>query len=249
MFTPRIATVYNLNEDITVKAIFGKAFRTPAPTEMFGSNTYTLASNIEQLEPEESTNFDLGFDWKVNDNINFRLNGFWVNFENIIAYSIANYNLSTNIFSQETAGFETEFQVAFGDFSGFANLTYATRLDETIADSTITESKDKVTWAPPITANIGLLYNHKNFYTSLLFHYQGEVERRNLENDIHRSKTVEAWINIDLKFAYKITQKIEFGLTIKNLTDSERFIIKNYAYPFDYRLEERSILFDLLFRF
>ncbi len=253
MFTPRAAVVLSLNRNLSLKAIFGQAFRTPTPAEMFGSNTYTLASNIEEIEPEKSTNFDLGLNWTINGNINLKLNGYWVNFENIIAYSTVNTNLSTNVFSQETAGFEAEIQMVYNSFTGFFNYSFAKRLDEEITDTTIAVSKNTVTWTPSSTFNIGLFYNYRDFYTTFLFHYQGKVKRR--ESDYYsgmeefRPKSVDSWINMDFKLAYKITSKIELGIAVKNLTNENRFIVKNYAYPFDYKLEKRSFLIDLLFRF
>lgn len=253
MFTPRVALVYILNNKITLKAIYSKAFRTPSPTEMFGSNTYTLASNIENIEPEKSDNIDIALDWNVNTYINFKLNAYWVQFDDIIAYSEAVANLSTNVFSQETIGFETELNTSFNKFSGFINYSYAHRLNEKISDHTIAESDSKVTWAPAHVINSGIIYNHNFFYSSLLLHYQSKVERRTSDFDgivsNYRPNTIDSWTNLDFKFAYRVTPSTELGLIVKNLTNANRFLIKNYAYPFDYKLEKRSFLVNLLFKF
>lgn len=254
MFTPRVAAVLSVTDKITIKAIFGQAFRTPSPTEMFGYNTYSLASNIEQLEPEIVTNFDLGVVWEPSSNFNFRVNGFWVNFENQIAYSVANANLSTNIYSLNTSGVEFVGQYASKTFSGFANFTIAQRLNEKILDNTITESSGKVTWAPATTVKLGGKYSIKQFGFSLLGYYQGKMERRESDKfsgmDAYRPNDyVDGWFSADIKASYKISTKTELGLAAKNILDAERYFIKNNAYLFDYRLEGRQIVGEIIVRF
>lgn len=254
MFTPRLAAVFSASEKLTFKAIFGQAFRTPTPTEMFGYNTYSLASNIEQLEPEVVTNFDLGATWEPSVNFNFRINGFWVNFENQIAYSVANANLSTNIYSLQTTGVEFVGQYATKKLSSFANFTLAKRLDETILDNTITESSDEVTWAPAITVKAGGRYNLKSISFSLLAYYQGKMMRRESDKftgmDQYRPEDfVDGWFSADVKASYRISPKIEMGVSVKNLLDAERFFIKNNAYLFDYQLDGRQIIGEVAIKF
>ncbi|HBF87929.1 MAG TPA: TonB-dependent receptor [Bacteroidales bacterium] len=253
MLTPRIALVYNATKKITLKGIYSKAFRTPSPTELFGVNTYTLASNLQELKPEIVTNIDIAVDWKINEKINFKTNVFKLDFENQIAYSVANANLSTNIYTLNTAGIELELQYAFNHFSGFANYTFCKRLSEEISDTTIKVSNNKITWAPSSTANVGIVYNHKKFYTLIVAHYQGKALRRTsdiydgMEN--YRDKNgVKAWLSGDLKFAYHISPKIETSILIKNISNGENYLIKNFAYPFDYKMDDRQILIELIFK-
>ncbi len=254
MITPRVAVVFSATQSLTLKAIFGQAFRTPTPTEMFGYNTYTLASNIEELEPEVVTNIDLGATWEASSNFNIRLNGFWVNFENQIAYSVANYNLSTNIYSLNTTGVELVAQYATKTVAGFANLTYAQRLNETILDNTVTESSDKITWAPAILFKFGGRYSIKSATFSLLGYYQGKMLRRDsdifdgMEN--YRPKEhVDGWFTADIKSSYTVNQNIEIGIAMKNVLNQERYFIKNNAYLFDYKLEGRQIIGELAIKF
>jgi iron complex outermembrane receptor protein len=253
MFTPRAAMVVSLTDKLTLKTIVGQAFRTPTPTEMFGYNTYTLASNLAELKPEVVTNVDLGLIWEPSANYGFRANAFWLNFENQIAYSVANANLSTNIYTLQTAGFELESRFSFGQFSGFANFTMATRMDETIKDTTITASPSDVTWAPATTFNLGLNYKIQKFSASLLGRYHGKMVRR--QSDIYDGmsayrpeKEVDGWFIADLKATYSVTREIDLGLSVKNILDTERYFIKNNAYPFDYRLGGRQIFAELVIR-
>jgi iron complex outermembrane receptor protein len=254
MFTPRVALVFIASEKLTVKGIFGQAFRTPSPTEMFGSNTYSLASNIEELKPEIVTNVDLGLIWDPSSNITLRANGFWIDFRNQISYSVANNNLSTNIYSLKTAGAELEARYMTKTLSAFGNLTYAKRLGEDILDNTITESDDVITWAPAITFKAGGSYSSKWFAVSALGYYQGEMKRRESDKFIGMEtyrpiESVKGWVSADLKASFKITPKAEFALIGKNILNAERYFIKNNQYMFDYKLEGRQIIAEVQVRF
>lgn len=252
MFTPRIALVFTPMENLTIKGIAGRAFRTPSPTEMFGTNTYTLASNINELKSEVVTNYDLGIEWQAMQYINLRLNAFMLNFENQIAYSVANNNLSTNIYTLTTAGIETEINYSYNGVNGFLNLTQSKRLDEKINDTTIKINKDSVTWAPSTTVNFGISYTNNDITIALLAHYQGKVYRR--VSDVYagitdpRPAAIDPWFNINAKISYLVNPNLELGVILKNLANQKQYLVKNYAYPFDYRREPMQILGEIVLK-
>jgi outer membrane receptor protein involved in Fe transport len=252
LFSPGASLVFTTG-DVVWKAIASRAFRTPSPTEMFGANTFTLASNINQLKAEIVTNYDFSFDWKLSKSLYFRANWFLINFRNQIAYSVANANLSTNIYTLKTTGIETELNFNIKRFSGFFNYSYNKRIDEAIADSTVAISSNKTTWAPANVANLGIIYSARHFYTSLALHYQGKVHRRVTdiipEYERYRPSEVAAWVGLDGKIAYKIKSFAEIGVVVKNLTNETQYLIKNNAAPFDYRRELRRVFVDINIRF
>lgn len=254
MFTPRVALVYSVSEKLVLKAIYGKAFRTPSPTEMFGYNTYTLASNIDGLKPELLTNYDLGFMWEPLLGFNLRLNGFMMNFENQIAYSVANKNLSTNIYSLKTCGLEFAAQYAQKNFTGFTNFSYSHRFDEEILDSTVALSKSKVTWAPSLLIKMGAMYKFNRVCLSALGYYQNRAYRRESDqfdgmSNYRSLNYVDGWFSMNVRGAYQLTRKSEFSISVRNVFDSERYIPKNNQYPFDYRLDGRAIIGEYILRF
>ena len=253
LFTPRASLVANVRENVTVKAIYGKAFRTPSPTEMFGTNTYSLGSNINELESEELTNIDLSVDWRINENINLRVNGYNVKFENQIAYG-GEFNISVNRNSPTTTGVEIESNFSYERFSGFINYSYAIRTDEEIKDVTISKHDDEVVWAPATTMKLGLNYSADKFYISLLAQQQGETLRRTSDlidpvSNSLRPEKVDGWVNLDGKINYRLNSNIDLGLIVNNVTDSEQMIIRNAANPFDYQRSGRNYLIDLILRF
>lgn len=252
--SPRLAVVYTPSEKLTFKALAGRAFRTPSPTEMFGANTFTLASNINELSPESMTTVELQSIWQPNRFWTLDAVAFYnLNFEGIIAYSEANANLSTNLYDLSTWGVELSSRYENEHFSTFLNYTYTHRTDERIVDENIAESDGTLTWYPAHVANLGLSYERKPGFLSLLLHYQGEVKRRSsdlgLSSMDFRPPAVENWLSLNTKLALTPLPDLEVGLLVINVLDTEQFLIKNNAYRFDYRQERRQWLASVAYRF
>ncbi|MFT5636778.1 MAG: outer membrane receptor protein involved in Fe transport [Cognaticolwellia sp.] len=190
--SPRFAGVWNASENLVLKLMWGKAFRAPTPTEMAGAHTFSLASNIGQLEPELMTTTEFQFDWTLDLNHVVRTNIYSTKFENQIAYSTANTNLSTNIYSTENLGYEFEFIGNHGDWNWFTNISSVFRQGETIQaffDENLTipefsEHDSDIKWVPSVRANAGISYAMDDFNLALIMHYQGEVERRSSDSDL-----------------------------------------------------------------
>jgi len=184
--SPRLAGVWSASDDLVLKLMWGKAFRAPTPTEMAGAHTFSLASNIAQLEPELITTTEFQIDWTLDANHVVRANIYSTEFENQIAYSTANANLSTNIYSTENLGYEFELIGNYGEWNWFANLSSVSRQDETIQAffddaGTIPEFSghdNDIKWVPSLRANAGI----SNLNLAFIMHYQGEVERRDSDS-------------------------------------------------------------------
>lgn len=255
-FSPRVALIFLPNDDFTIKLMGGKGFRAPTPTEMFGSNTWTLASNLNELEPERLLNAELALDYKITKNIVARLNGFYTVFEGQIAYSLGNNNLSTNIYTTENIGLESELFFTSKSMFGFLNYSFVKRIGEEIYEKeqeNVSVHDDKVTWVPSMTANMGIGYFYNNISLSLQSHFQGEVLRRDLDlfstdqiaamglSEPPRTETIAPWISFDAKISYEI-KFIELGVVAENLLNSENYLAKNLQYPFDYKMIGRRIM-------
>ncbi len=244
---PRLGLVVLPTNSLRFKLLAGRSFRTPAPTEMFGANTYSLASNIGQLEPEIINTYEMVMDWKFHKHFDLRINGFLTDFENQIAYSVANANLSTNVYSLTTVGFESELLLHGRKFSGFFNFSRAFRLQEEILDNTIAED-NVLTWVPSTTSNLGIAYNTTHHYFSGVLHYQGEVLRRSsditMATSTFRLDQVNDWVELDLKAAYRKFKFMELGVVVNNMLGTKGFLIKNNSYPFDYQRQGRTFLLD-----
>ncbi|WP_035756074.1 TonB-dependent receptor plug domain-containing protein [Hugenholtzia roseola] len=251
--SPRLGLVFKPIETLTLKALYSRGFRTPSPTEMFGTYTYSLASNLSELEPERINSYEIQGIWRILKGLNTKLNFYLNDFDNIIAYSTANANLSTNIYSLHTAGVEAELELYSRHWAGFLNYTYTHRLDEQIVDSTVVESPDLLTWYPAHRANLGVRYQKPKYHFSLQVQYQSAVERRssdfNERNAGFRPQSVPAWVRLNTKVGYRLTKQVEIGCLVTNITNGRDFLIKNNAFRMDYQMAARRVLFNLLFEF
>jgi len=246
--SPRLSLVFTPNEKLSVKLMAGRAFRTPSVSELFGSNTFLLASNIRKLQPEVVTTFEFASDYSVSSNVNWRLNIFRTSFNDQIAYSVSNFNLSTNLYSLTTFGIENEVAFKIGKIDGFVNYSFAEREDEKIVDPIISVSKTTLTWVPQHLANIGVKYGFGRGYVSAQSHYQGAVNRRasdtdDASNEI-RGAGVDSWATFDLRAAYHVSENVEIGLFGTNLGDQKGKLIKNNLYAFDYQIPGRTFFLD-----
>jgi outer membrane receptor protein involved in Fe transport len=252
--SPRVALVLFPTDQLSVKLLAGKGFRAPAPSELFGANTFALGSNIDQLQPETIQTLEAAFDWAVVGNWIWRGNVFHRVFNDQIAYSVSNFNLSTNVYSNTTAGAETELLADFpvgeaGRMQGFLNYSLVQLLEEKIADPTIATS-DRLTWAPEHVGNLGVSWRGGKLDASAQTHVQGPVRRRdsdrlNMTFLPLREDRVGAWATIDARLAYRVMPWAELGVRATNLLDSRAAIIKNNDYPFDYRSDGRRVMFTL----
>ncbi len=250
---PRLGLVYFPSDELSLKLLFGKAFRAPAPTEMFGSNTWTLASDVRTIKPEEIYTADLAIGYMLNSYLNLKLNVFYSDFRNKTAYSPIENNTIANIFSTETAGaeFETNFKVS--DFSGYFNYSYTHLIDEEIAEAqqaAIFES-DEIVWAPKHLFKFGVSYKYERLSIAATGIYTGKFMRRESDNliDINRGlrgTEVDPSYILNFKAEYRITDNVRANFKVNNFFDQHYHILKNNDMPFDYRMPGRNIISQIV---
>jgi iron complex outermembrane receptor protein len=251
--SPRLGVVVFPWRELVLKALFDRAFRAPAPSELFGANTDTLTSAPKTLKPEQITTVSVSGEWPLIHQLNLRADWFYERFENEIAYSISRVNLSANLYSRTVTGVETElwFDADIGwpgSLRGFFNYTFSHLVDEQIEDPLIAESK-QLTWAPAHTFNLGLDWVGHGFNASAQGHFQGPVDRRASDLasagavvDRFRPRQVPPWFTVDARVTYRFTDWVRLGVQATNLFNSSGRFIKNNNFPFDYAIEGMRVL-------
>jgi outer membrane receptor protein involved in Fe transport len=243
-FSPRLGIVYLASDRMSFKFLAGRAFRAPSPSELAGTNTWALANDIRNLEPETVTTFELGSDWRVTDSLNWKMNFFHTRFEDQIGYSTSNANLSTNIYTTTNAGAETEVNYVVGRTKSFFNLSYAQRMSEEVRERGITEDDDRITWAPSLTSNLGVTQSlAQKFKVSGVLEYMSAVSRRDSDNltatNVQmRGSNVDAWYTANVAAHYDIFKDSTLSLFVNNVLNQKGELIKNRDYAFDYKREE-----------
>ena len=99
---------------------------------------------------------------------------------------------------------------------------------------------------------MGLSYKTTAWTLGHTAHLQGDVKRR--DSDLpasgdpfegYRSNSLSAWTGLDLRAGYKISKGVEVEFGAKNASDQKGGLLKNFNYPFDYRIEPRTFYVGL----
>jgi iron complex outermembrane receptor protein len=254
--SPRLAVVVHAWKELVFKAMVDRAFRAPAPTELFGANTYFISSNINKTQPEQLTAVTLAGDVTFLQHVNLRLDWYWRKTDNPIDFSAAGPNLTTNLFSLTVTGIEAEVlfdaPITPRDIvSGFVNYSFTHQLDEQVHDLSISPSP-QLAWYPEHVFNFGVAFKGHNLGLSVQGHYQGVVNRRpsdsynpdgtlNLDAT-YRPAQVADWFTLDARLSYRLSDWLRVGVQGTNLTDTKGYLVKTNRYPFDYRIQGVRIL-------
>jgi iron complex outermembrane receptor protein len=247
--SPRLALVYFPSPVLSLKLQASRAFRAPAPAELFGTNTWVLDAHIDSLRPEVVTTLDLNADWSLSPHLSWRNTVFASRFENLIGYSPA--NPASNLFTRSNAGVESEVLADVevgkaGQLNAYANYSYVHMLGETDESGGPVERAGRLTWAPAHLARAGVAWRWERFSAALQGHYQGSVLRRESDREKllfreARPEVVPAWVRFDVNARYQLNTWAAFGLEVNNLLDAESYLVRTGDYPFDYRMEGRRI--------
>jgi outer membrane receptor protein involved in Fe transport len=254
--SPRVALLVYPWRDLVFKAMFDRAFRAPAPTELFGANTYFISSNINQTKPETLSSLTLAGDLMLWSHLDLRLDWYWRQSDNPIDFSASAPNLATNLYSLTVTGVEAEayFDVPLDPLdvlSGYANYSYTHQLGETVVDTTI-QASNQLAWYPEHVFNFGASFVGHDVGLSVQGHYQGRVYRRPSDYTnpdgtpyalaAYRSDSVAPWFTLDARVSYRVLSWLRLGAQGTNLTDTKGYFLKTGRYPFDYQLQGIRVL-------
>ncbi|MGZ8190372.1 MAG: TonB-dependent receptor plug domain-containing protein [Methylococcaceae bacterium] len=113
---PRVALVWDINEQITSKLLYGKAFRAPNFAEQFTQKNPVVLGN-KNLNPETINTFEWAFDYRPFSSLRTAVNLYYYQIDNLItaegnSNSIKEYQNSGN---QDGYGSELEWNWQFSD--------------------------------------------------------------------------------------------------------------------------------------
>ena len=216
--TPKITAFYNLNDEWRLRANWGEGFKLPT---IFQSTFFCCGAEKpnENLLPETSEGYEIGIDYKSNENFNkIGVTFFDQDISNMIdfSFSIGGYENVKKVYSK---GIEVNFVSKLRDnitISGsFSKLDSKNEFGSRL--SRLPEEKGSLN----IDFSLGL---KNNFYISL-FYNGDEVDPRGEVSD---------WFRSDLNFSRNISDKAKIYFKVKNIFDEE------YQDIYGYGTEERS---------
>ena len=211
--TPRIAGVYHLSDEQTLKMQYAQSFRPPTFLEMYTKNNIVVTGNPD-LKSEQLDSIDIGYVYN-NGLLIGRATIFYYMLEGLIAIDNTN-QMYSNIGDVHAIGFELEYVQQLSQFLKLdANISYT--------DAEI-EHDVAIPGVATTLGNLGLIYQ---IYTNITFNAQyRHVGERSREIQDTRS-ALKGYDVFDITFSFFnfLTKDLTARLTIKNIFD------KDVVYP------------------
>jgi len=216
--TPKITAFYNLNDEWRLRANWGEGFKLPT---IFQSTFFCCGAEKpnENLLPETSEGYEIGIDYKSNENFNkIGVTFFDQDISNMIdfSFSIGGYENIKKVYSK---GIEVNFVSQLKD-----NITISGNFTKLDSEN---EFGSRLSRLPEEKGNLNIDFSQglkNNFYISL-FYNGDEVDPRGEVSD---------WFRSDLNFSRNISDKAKIYFKVKNIFDEE------YQDIYGYGTEERS---------
>lgn len=111
-FNPRAALVWDVNEQLTTKLLYGQAYRAPSFLQQYQQNSQSrVFIGNPGLEPEEIETVELAFDYRPVDSLRTTLNVFYYRIENMVGGETAPDDTSIQVENGKgQEGYGTEFE-------------------------------------------------------------------------------------------------------------------------------------------
>ena len=215
--TRKISAAYRVFENLSIKTSWGEGFKVPTifQTTFFCCGAESANTNIR---PEESTSYDLGFDFSLKDKFSFSLVYFKKDINDQINFSfgLGGYE---NIDFVESDGFEVSVNSEITEeINLYLNYSYIDSIDG---------RGQRLINIPKDSGELALTYNSSfNLSGSLTIKYNG--------SEIGTYGNLDSWSRADINLFYKLNNFSEVYFRVENLLN------KNYQQVFGYGTPDRS---------
>jgi len=231
-FSPKANIVYSLDENNKLKASYGHGFSAPTLTQ--SSSTYKVRNSIgnDNLKPETSNNFELGYEYYGNSNI-FKSNIFYTKANKLISLEPLKSKKSTyqyiNINKASFRGLELEYTKndILKNLDLITNYTYTKAEDE--------KSKKKIRYRPKQDLNMKLLY-------AFPYELKSNLHLNYIGSQRGDDKTLGGYTTYGVQFSKNINNNLVSILGVENLGNKilsdddfntrSRFIYAKLKYKF-----------------
>lgn len=251
--SPRVGLVALPADWLAIKALAGRAFRTPAVIELFAANTWTAGATPDTLEPERDTTYELAMDMRPVEPLRWRSNAFYSRRENHISFADGVSDVLLNLYSNDRVGVESELlgdlRTGAGRIEGHVNGSWVQLVDEESLHPDVAAGEHLAN-APALLFKAGARWITSRATVSAQAYVQGETRRRasamvTPEFRQVRPDAVPALATVDAGASYHLTDALRLGASIVNLLDNRARLIAPYDTGFDYRVDPRRIFFTL----
>jgi len=238
---PRIALVWQANDDVTVKTMYSKAFRAPAFNELYLQNNPLTLGN-ENLQPEEIDTYEIALDYRAP--IHTKLNIFYYKAKDLIDYANdalpATTRSARNSKDQNGYGLELELEYNINkDFVLRGNYSYQHSEDA--------DTKDRVADAPVHQAFAQVQYHpSQEWNVNAQYHYIGK--RYRVISDTREAMSGDSLVNLTIE-RKKILKNVDMLVSARNLFDADYREPSNGQIAEDYPMQGRYVYAELRYTF
>jgi outer membrane receptor protein involved in Fe transport len=196
--TPRISTVYQIDNHHSIKLLYSVGFNSPNFTQLFINVPNTIVGN-PNLKAELVKTTDLAYSYEKNNTL-FVVNAYLLKTDNFIQRGFNDNQVSFfNSGSFDRSGIEVDYQRVFSNYTVFANLAYNHQ-----GNSKISNDKSAAI-VPKFTTALGVSYVWDELQT-MGFSLQ-TISKRN---------QAKASYLLNANYKYK-TEHYSLSLTLKNI--------------------------------
>lgn len=213
---------YHFLPNASVYANIGSAFRAPTLNEM-----YSQWGGNDQLKPEESISYELGFDYDINANISTSLSAYHTEVKNLITYTcvatcdgdyVNTFPVSQNMNINKAKFTGGEVEVKWHQDDLFLSTAYA------FVDSENKENGKELVYRPrqTLTLSTGLENATYGISASLIARTKAYADTKN-------TLRVPGYATVDLNAYWNATKNVKLFTNIQNIGDVEyREVLNTY---------------------
>jgi len=241
---PRLGFVWEFLENMSLKLLYGSAFRAPSFTELHQKNNPSNVGNPD-LKPEEIKTYEVGLEKRfiINDSFwTFRVNYFHNSIDDLIIIDTTSVPpQDINGGSAKVDGVEAELLFDFSrDLYGYLNYSYQDPRDG--------ETDKRLPDVPSSRANAGI-----NFvpwrYLNANINVSWVGDRPRAEGDPRGALSSNTLVDLTL-IAKNFYKKLEVRGSVYNLFDEDyRDPCPDLSVPDDYPTNERMFILELRYLF
>ena len=239
---PRVAVVWDAQLDLTLKLLYGRAFRAPAFTEEYSINNPVIRGN-PALRPETISTFEAAMSWQAKPELQLNLSLFRYDMRDIIRAADAGGGTSAfnNVGEQSGSGLELEAAwtpVRSLRFSG--NYAFQRSIDESSGTDAGYAPRHHLfmrsDWILDSGLQIGAQANHV-------------AGRRRAAGDLRPPVADYTTVDLTLRSARQ-TRGWEFTASVRNLfnVDAREPTLAPGSIPYDLPLARRVIYLQAMYR-
>ncbi|MBN2372624.1 TonB-dependent receptor [bacterium] len=232
-YSPRLGISYHPWKKTQLRAMAGKAFRSPPIQALYNTSISTkqITKMNPDLEPEKTISWELGIDQELAYRTNISATYFENHITNMIYPRLIDSSTTPDIYLKENAGKGitrgVEFAVEHSITSGlllWGNLTYQEAKITQNPANPASEGK-RCPLVPWSMANVGMNFDKDSFHTSIAGQYTGKVYKEDNNSDYITGVFggYDPYFILNAKFTYTPLKNLNLSLSVDNILDREYY--------------------------